>query len=59
MAHNENKYPIIKTLPVNAMTVKEYALSKGITPQYVYVMIQRNKATFKMVLFQGINFIIP
>lgn len=56
---NVNKYTTVETLPVNAMTVKDYAASVGKTTSHLYVMLQRGKADFKVVLFKGINFIIP
>ena len=56
---NANKYPTVETLPANAMTVQEYANSIGKTTSHLYVMLQRGKADFKVVLFKGINFIIP
>ena len=59
MKKNTNKYPLVETLPSNAMTVKEYAVSVGKTTSHIYVMLQRGKADFKVVLFKGINFIIP
>ena len=59
MKSNTNKYTTVETLPSNAMTVKEYATSKGITTSYIYVMLKRNKAPFTIVTFQGINFILP
>jgi hypothetical protein len=58
MKQNKDKYTTVEKLPLNAMTVKEYAESKNITTQYVYAMIKRNKANFKIVTFQSINFII-
>ena len=59
MRQKQKNYPTVETLPVNALTVKEYAASQNITTSYVYVKLQRGKANFQIVTFRGINFIIP
>lgn len=59
MKKNVNKYPSVTRLPANAMTVKEYAESKNISTSYIYKQIREKKASFKIVVFQTINFIIP
>ncbi len=60
MKKNKDKYPEVKKLPAKAVTVKDYADSKGISTAYIYKMVRekKNKA-FDIVIFQTINFIIP
>ena len=55
----ESKYRIVNSLPVEAMTVKDYCLQRGCTNPYIYQLIKDNKADFEIVLFKGINFVIP
>lgn len=60
-------YTIVDTLPDNAVKVSEYAKQQGYTYPYIYELlrkvrnneIEKSKAGFDMVTFQGINFIIP
>ncbi len=59
MKANVDKYPKLKELPLGAMTVHDYAIFKGISTAYIYKQIKEGKAAFKIVLFHGINFIIP
>jgi hypothetical protein len=59
MKKNANKYQTVDKLPANAVTVKEYADSKEISTSYIYKQIRENKAAFKIVVFQTINFVIP
>lgn len=59
MKKNHNKYLEVDSLPPNAMTVKEYAIRKEVTTSYIYKLIKEEKATFDIVVFQTINFIIP
>lgn len=59
MKKNFNKYPIVNKLPETALTVKEYADKNEISTSYVYKMVREEKAKFKIVVFQTINFIIP
>ena len=59
MKQNTNKYQQVLELPYNAVTVKQYALDNNCTVSNIYVQISRNKANFKIVTFQTINFIIP
>ena len=59
------KYPEVDKLPDNAMRVSAFADLKGWAVGYVYVKYERSlinpKTTvdYKIVQFQGINFIIP
>lgn len=41
------------------MSVKNYAVSKGIDTAYVYKLIRTGKNDFKIVIFQTVNYIIP
>lgn len=59
MKRNTGKYDTVDTLPANAISVPQYAKNKGFTPQYVYNKIANKKADFKIVIFQGYNFVIP
>jgi len=59
MKKNANKYPVVQTLPKTAVTVKQYADQKEISTSYIYKMVREEKAKFKIVVFQTINFIIP
>ena len=59
MKKNANKYPVVTKLPGNALTVLEYATREQICTSYVYKQIKEEKAKFKIVVFQTINFIIP
>ncbi len=59
MKSNKGKYPEVEKLPPNAMSVKNYAVSKGIDTAYVYKLIRTGKNDFKIVIFQTVNYIIP
>ncbi len=56
MAH---LYDTVDELPAGAMTVKEYADECGYTTtSYIYHLIKRGKADFKIVIFHGTNFVV-
>ena len=59
MAKNIGKYRTVEILPITALTVQSYADSRGWRPHNVYMKIKRNTNDFEIVLFQGINFVIP
>ncbi len=59
MAKNAGKYRELQTLPNNAMTVQSYADSRGWKAHNVYMRLNRQINDFEIVLFQGINFVIP
>lgn len=59
MRKNKNRYEPVTQLPAAALKVSEYARQRGCTTAYVYELIRNNKNDFKIVEFQGINFIIP
>lgn len=54
----KNDYPIVNRLPGNAMTINKYAEAHGISQAYVYIKAKRGKADYKIVIFQGIVFVI-
>jgi hypothetical protein len=57
---NDNRYEVVKKLPAKAIKVSDYAVSKGWKGHsLVYHRLTRNKADYKIVVFQGINFVIP
>ena len=59
MKRNVNKYEKVDTLPYNALTVSEYAKQNNYSQSYIYKMLERNIASYKIVVFQTINFVIP
>jgi len=64
MKKNIDKYISVSKLPTNAMTVSDYAKSKGYTTNYIYNQLLKARtagkdAPFKIVVFQSFNFIIP
>lgn len=54
-----NRYESVEVLPVNAMTVAEYCEQRGCTNPYIYKLHKDGKGNFKIVIFKGINFVIP
>lgn len=52
-------YPKVDSLPPGAMTVAEYCNLKGITTAVFYMRLKRGTASYKVVVFQNINFVIP
>ena len=58
MKGQRKQYDTIKQLPANAMSIANYASDKGITVSYVYKQFNQNKSTYKIVDFQGYNFVI-
>lgn len=60
MKRNENKYREVTELPNNAVLPKIYAKTRGWeSVSSIYNRWMRGKADFEIVVFQGINFIIP
>lgn len=55
----EPKYPTVSQLPAGAIAIRNYADSQGITVAYVYIKHDRGKADYKIINYQGINFVIP
>ena len=58
MARTKN-FDEINKLPVNALTVTQYAKSINKHKSIVYHLINRGKADYSIKVFQGINFVIP
>lgn len=58
MKGQRKQYDTVKQLPVNALSIANYAKDKGITVSYVYKQFNQNKSTYKIVDFQGYNFVI-
>jgi hypothetical protein len=51
------KYEEMEQLPINAVKVRTFAESKGITVGYVYKLYKQRK--IKIVSYDGINFVLP
>lgn len=58
MKGQRKQYEPIKQLPVNAMSIANYAASKDITVSYVYKQFNEKKSSYKIVDFQGYNFVV-
>lgn len=52
------QYNTIHQLPVNALSVANYAAQQDITVSYVYKKFNEGKANYKIIDFQGYNFVI-
>jgi len=59
MKQNQHKYREVTKLPATAQTVKTYAANNEITTAYVYKQVKEKKNKFEIIVFQGVNFIIP
>jgi len=60
MKNNVDKYPNVDKLPVNALTVDSYCKQMNYTTANLYKKVKNKKnIEFEVVVFQGINFIIP
>ena len=56
----DNRYEVVHKLPKKAIKVSDYAIERGWKGHsLVYHNIARNKANYKIVVFQGFNFVIP
>lgn len=58
MKGQRKKYESVKQLPSDAMSIANYAADRNITVSYVYKLFNEKKATYKIVDFQGYNFVI-
>lgn len=58
MKGTRKQYEAIKQLPVDAMSIANYAASKGITVSYVYKQFNEKKSNYSIVDFQGYNFVV-
>lgn len=59
MKGTRKQYEAINLLPATAQSIANYAKDKNITVSYVYKQFNESKAAFKIVDFQGYNFVIP
>jgi hypothetical protein len=55
----KNKYREVQVLPDNALRVSEYAAQRECNTSYIYELISKQKADFEIVVFKGINFVLP
>lgn len=59
----KNKYPVVDRLPVSAMTISDFADKEKSTIPYIYKLQSKGKLeevkNVKIVIFKGINFVIP
>lgn len=58
MKGTRKQYESIKQLPATAMSVANYSNHVGITVSYVYKQFNENKSNYKIVDFQGYNFVV-
>lgn len=56
---NKSLYRNVEQLPKDAMTVGQYCKDRGCTNPYIYQLVRTQKANFEIVIFKGINFVIP
>lgn len=54
---SQKRYEQRDKLPAGAKTVKLYAADKGISTSHVYKLY--NQGTVEIIVYQGINFVIP
>lgn len=61
MRNRKGKYEVVESLPVNAVKVSEYAKQWPCNTSYIYKLVSKGKhaGRFEIVVFQGINFVIP
>lgn len=57
MKRNTGKYEIVEQLPLDAMTVSDYAADKNMSQSNVYKKIARKTADYKIVVFKTMNFV--
>jgi len=58
MKGTRKQYELINQLPKNALSVANYATDANITVSYVYKKFNEGKANYRIVDFQGYNFVI-
>ena len=58
MKGQRKQYDTIKQLPQDAMSIAKYAASKDITVSYVYKQFNEKKSHYRIVDFQGYNFVV-
>jgi hypothetical protein len=54
-----NNYRVVDSLPSTAQRVSEYAALRECNTSYIYELIKKQKADFEIVVFKGINFVLP
>jgi hypothetical protein len=54
-----HNYEEVQKLPHNALRVSEYAAWRNCNTSYIYELVRKGHGGFKMVVFKGINFVIP
>lgn len=59
MRKERKQYKEVSKLPDNALTVAQYAKDRECTTPYIYELVRKQKNDFEIVIFKGINFIIP
>lgn len=53
-------YPVLDKLPKNAQSVTDYCKGQGYSTSNLYNQYRKKKNKgFKIVVFQGFNFVIP
>ncbi len=58
MKGERKQYEKIKQLPEKAQSVANYANAQGCTVSYIYKKFNEKKATYRIVDFEGYNFVI-
>ena len=58
MKGTRKQYEEIPQLPANAMSVAKFAEQEDITVSYVYKKFNEGKADYRIVDFQGYNFVV-
>lgn len=58
MKGTRKQYEIVSQLPATAMSVANYSKEIGITVSYVYKQFNEKKSSYKIVDFQGYNFVV-
>ncbi len=58
MKGERKTYEPINQLPSSAMSVRKYAEQVGFTVSYIYKQFNEKKSKYKIVDFQGYNFVV-
>jgi hypothetical protein len=60
MKRNYNKYEQVDKLPIEAQSVTDFCKDQGYSTSNLYNQYKKKKNKgFKIVVFQGFNFIVP
>jgi len=54
-----NEYENVRSIPETAMSVDNFAKAENISVSWVYKKFKKGIAKYKIVTFQGYNFVIP